>query len=246
MRILITRPKDAAQHLIARAHACGYTVDHHPMLAVEYPPAPATLSLSNVQALAFTSSAAVRGLAHQGLISTARPLPAFAVGEGTARTLRDYGFTHIMPSKYCVSSLSLAKTIAGHCHPDQGSIVHISGAHGEDVVRQTLQRQGFDVQKYIVYKMRQQHVLPVALRRKLMDGVMEAALFYSPRTAHAFCALMKKFAMENHLRTMKAYALSSAVAKPLHDIPFQRIMIARHPTSRAILDLLKKDALAKD
>jgi uroporphyrinogen-III synthase len=73
---------------------------------------------------------------------------------------------------------------------------------------------------------------------ELTAGAIDAATFFSPRTAAIFVTLIQTANHDANCATVTALALSEHVAAPLRSLHFRRILAAAQPNTAALLDLL--------
>lgn len=139
-RILILRPEPAAGRTAAKATALGLDARVHPLFApqpVDWTPPPPT----DFDALLLTSAHGVR-LAGRGL-ATYRGLPAYAVGEATARVLRAAGFADVVAGAGDGSAIAARVAADGHRR-----LLHLGGTTVAPMAAE-----GIDVTRIAVYSM---------------------------------------------------------------------------------------------
>jgi uroporphyrinogen-III synthase len=71
-------------------------------------------------------------------------------------------------------------------------------------------------------------------------GLIDAALFFSPRTAATFVRLAAAAGIGHHCGTTAAVALSPAVAAELQGLDWRHVTVADEPTEAALLDALSR------
>jgi pheromone shutdown protein TraB len=64
-------------------------------------------------------------------------------------------------------------------------------------------------------------------------------MFFSPRTAGTFSALIQAQGLASHCKNVSALALSENVAKSLHSLIFRKLLVAETTGTGAMLALLK-------
>ncbi|UCH73446.1 MAG: uroporphyrinogen-III synthase [Rhodospirillales bacterium] len=232
MRALITRPAEDAKGLEAELRRRGIAVMHEPMLSIERM-ADASVDTAGVQGLLFTSSNGVRAFAS---LSDRRDLPAFAVGDATARACRAAGFVDVHSAAGDVDAL--ANYVIEHCQPLDGRLVQIAGTVSAGDLAGALRAAGFIIDRLPIYEAHAATSLSPATRDAMKSGRIDAVLFFSPRTASTFVSLAESAGLENACRNVNAYCLSPAVAKRAAALPWRRITIAAEPTQTALLDVL--------
>lgn len=234
MKILVTRPEPDASRLAERLRASGLEPVVEPLMQVAN--VSVELSLSGIQALAFTSANGVRAFAARDV---ERALPVFAVGEATALAARGEGFTAVHTAGGDVDHL--AGLIGAILDPDDGPLLHIAGKVVAGDLAATLAVLGFQVERVVLYGTEPSKELSPSLRAMLQDGTLDGVTLYSPRTARIFVELMREAGLPALLAPVTCYALSENVAKAAAQLPWARIDVASSPNEDALLELLEED-----
>jgi uroporphyrinogen-III synthase len=233
MRVLITRPHPDANELATRLHTLGHTTLIEPLIEIVTRAGP-PLDLSGIQALLFTSANGARAAA---LRTTERAIPILAVGPATAATARELGFVDISESKG-EGVEGLAQHARATLPPTKGALLHPTGTVTAGDLQASLQSAGFVVRKEVVYEARAAGVLSGALTAELGARSIAASMFFSPRTASLFAALVATAELAPACRGIVALALSEAVANALAPLVFRRLLVAAKPVTDAMLNLL--------
>lgn len=233
MRVLITRPLEDAEPLAARLRALGHTTIVEPLIDIVIADGP-EVDVTGVQALLFTSANGARAAARR--IGT-RDMPVMAVGPATDATARALGFAHVTQS-LGEGVEGLAATIRATLDPKAGPLLHVTGTVTAGDLRASLAPQGFVVRVERLYEARSRTSLSGALAAELDAGLIDAALFFSPRTADLFVTLIQAENLEARCGRIRALGLSPAVAKALAPLPFRNVEAAAHPTTDALLACL--------
>ena len=157
--ILVTRPQGQAAALCEALAAAGYRVHSLPLLEIQPLPEPSpaqrqlVLDLDRYQHVIFISGNAVRyGMSWIEDYWPQLPvgLSWYAIGEATARTLRDYGITAVSPAATMTSEALLAepqlRAVAGQ------RILVIKGEDGRATLGEELRRRGARVDELACYR----------------------------------------------------------------------------------------------
>ena len=179
MRVLVTRPAEDAESLVAALEARGHEATVEPMLTVT--PVEETalpLDLDGVQALLFTSANGARAFA---ALSEDRILPVFAVGEASAAAARAAGFGVVESAEGDVTDL--ARLVDERLDPNAGALFHGAGSKVAGDLKGDLETGGFTVRRVALYDARPVEALSESLRGELSDGRL--AYIYMPNTAGA-------------------------------------------------------------
>jgi uroporphyrinogen-III synthase len=154
----------------------------------------------------------------------------FCVGDATAERARETGFTSVASASGDAKDLFrliTARNIQGT------HLLAVGERHGMALARQ-LRAAGITVVRRTVYAAKPLRALPVQVIAALAGGQINAALFYSAESARAFARLKPP-----GTGSIRAYALSQAVAAGLHGLPWDGIHIAFAPTEADLLGLLQ-------
>jgi len=157
--VMVTRPEEQAQSLIAEIEQHGGQVVFAPMIAIRAMSNPTArefiMALDTYDAVIFISKNAVEhGLrmikeAHKTLTRQA----VFAVGVGTAGRLRELGVSDVHTPRNEFSSEGLLKVPGLSAHEIDGKrVLIIRGAGGRELLAQSLQQRGAHVDYCEVYE----------------------------------------------------------------------------------------------
>lgn len=238
MRVLVTRPLDDVGPLVAALQARGHTALVEPMLSIERRAGVALpLPLEGVQALLFTSANGVRAFAD---LAPERDLPVFAVGDASATAARDAGFAMVESAGGDVADL--ARLVAATLDPGQGDLFHPAASQLAGDLQGALEDAGFTLRRAALYEAQPAVELSPALRRALADGDLDAAIFFSPRTARTFVSLIERAGLGAACARLQAVCLSKAVAARLNALSWTRVLIASRPEQDAVLARLDEAA----
>jgi uroporphyrinogen-III synthase len=230
VHILVTRPRADAVAFSTRLHALGHTTIVEPLIDIVYLDGP-PLDLEGVQALAFTSANGARAAAHR---THERDTRVFAVGPATAIEATMLGFGDVALSAG-EGVDGLHRAIVGGLNPKAGLILHVTGRVTAGDLEASLTAAGFTARTARIYEARAAETLSGALTAELAANLVEAATFFSPRTATLFATLIEAENLASACRSMTAVALSAAVANALQPLAFREIRMAAEPTAEAML-----------
>ncbi len=230
MRVLVTRPRPDAETFAAHLHRLGHTTIVEPLIDIAFLDGP-TLDLAGVQALAFTSANGARAAAHR---TSERKIPVVAVGPTTAAEARTLGFANVSESTG-EGVEGLNRHIQGTLKPAAGSILHVTGTVTAGDLKASLVAAGFAARTERIYEAHAAETLSGALTAELAANLVDAATFFSPRTASLFATLIEAENLASACRSMTAVVLSAAVANALQPLAFRGIRIAADPTAEGML-----------
>lgn len=227
MRVLITRPQQDGALTAALLAARGHEAILAPLLEPRFHDGP-PLDLSGIAAILATSVNGVRALVRR---LDRRDIPVFAVGPQTAREARDAGFLRVEDADG--DAAALANAVPGWMTADEGALLHARGEHSEGTLGGRLEAKGFRVRGEILYIV-EPRPLPHAAVAALLAGAVDAALFFSPRSARIFMEQTGGLPLGG----VAAFCISAATAKVLPPGRFGAVHIAAKPNQDALLALL--------
>jgi uroporphyrinogen-III synthase len=225
MRILVTRPLEDGAEIAARLAEMGHAALLAPLLEPQFESGPEP-DFSGVQAVLATSANGVRALVRR---TARRDLPIFAVGPQTEREAREAGFADVRSADGDAVAL-VAKT-ADWTAPDRGVLLHVCGAEAPGTLQNGLAARGFDVRRAVLYRVQAADALPPAIARALADDAVDAALFFSPRSARVFAALARDLPTQRLI----AACISPVTAAALDGQSFAEVRVAARPNQDALL-----------
>lgn len=231
LNILVTRPEPDAESTAEKLSGLGIASICAPlmrMLAITTElPQPTDLS-----AIALTSANAVRALETTALLAPYLHLPVFTVGDRTAAHARAAGFKTVTSADGSFVDLVALLTR----EKPQGPIFYPTTPNATGDLSNALAPQSTPVITAHVYEMQTATDLPATTTKALQTQTINAAMFYSRRTAETFCSLTKDLTDQaKHNLTM--LCLSENVASPLIANGFPRIALADYPSEEAMMAL---------
>ena len=238
MKLLLTRPAADSEALAALLKAQGHTAMIEPMLEVkplEIEPPP----LDGVTGLLFTSANGVRAFAAK---SDRRDIAAYAVGDRTAAAAREAGFTRVESAEGDVEALA---SLVERLHkPEDGTLLHISGAVRAGNLAGVLSAKGYKVEHVALYEAVAAMELTAPTRVALASGGLDGVLLFSPRTAKHFVQLIQAANLTDQAARLQAWCLSRAVADALAPLPLAASNVAPEPIQASLLALIGPAATA--
>jgi uroporphyrinogen-III synthase len=235
MHVLVTRPRGDAELLAKQLHALGHTTIIEPLIDITFADGP-PLGMNDVQALLLTSANGARAAADR---IAERSIHVIAVGPATAAEAIALGFAHVTQSTG-EGVDALAKTVSDTLKPAAGALVHVTGTTTAGDLKAALAPAGFTVRTEQLYWARAATGFSKAFTGELTAGRINAATFFSPRTATTFVTLIQNAKHDTSCVNVTALALSEAVALPLRTLHFRRVLAAAQPNTAALLDVLKQ------
>jgi uroporphyrinogen-III synthase len=232
LRVLVTRPREDAESLIAALAIRAIEALVEPLMEVHYQ-LPEAFDLDGVQAILCTSANGVRALARA---SGERGVPLLTVGDATAARARAEDFGSVESAGGDVGDL--ARLAGGRLRPQNGPLLHVAGNVVAGDLAGLLRAQGFTVERRILYEARAAAALSPAAVDCLRAGTIALALFFSPRTAAIFARLAGVAGVGECCARVTAVSISGAADAALASLPWHDRRIAERPNQPALLDAL--------
>jgi uroporphyrinogen-III synthase len=234
MRVLVTRPQEDAAQTAALLAAHGHRALLAPLLATRWFDGP-PLDLAGVAAILATSANGVRALVRRISFNPLQrrvfDIPVFAVGPQTMQEARAAGFARV--ENAAGDAKALAAAVPRWLAPEAGALLHACGEDGSGRLAQDLSAAGYDVRRQALYAV-EALPLPPQAAQALRDGTVDAALFFSPRSAGVFLDQAEDLPLE----TVTAFCISPATAAVLPAHRFKAVAVAPAPNQDALLALL--------
>jgi uroporphyrinogen-III synthase len=237
MRLLITRPAEDAEPLVALLGERGIETVVEPLISVtdlEGPAPDLTTDLVDIQALLITSANGIRAFARR---RQDRRLAVYAVGDASARTARALGFGNVFSATGDVAALVVL--VRAELDPDGGALLHVAGTHVAGDLSGELEQVGFRVRREVLYQARAADAFGPDALQALKDGTLDGVLLFSRRTADLFTGLITGAGLSQACERLSVYCLSPAVADVARGLPWRRVVVAPKPNQDALLKAIE-------
>jgi len=230
MRVLVTRPQGDAERTARQLSTRGHDPVLAPVLRIDRtsePPPPGPFA-----AILLTSANAVPALASLG--AQAQDLPIFAVGERTASAAKAW-CRDVRAAEG--DAASLAGLVARTAAPD-ARLLHVAGLNRKPALEARLSERGFAVVTWVTYAAVAAERLPDAGLHAMRDGRLDAALYYSRRTAGIVLDLVKSAGFTTRFLEIPHVCLSTDTAMPLQAAGARLVTVAARPDETSLLAAL--------
>jgi uroporphyrinogen-III synthase len=231
---LVTRPRAEAESLAEALAVRGIAAIIEPLLEIHYRSRPAP-DLAGVQAVLCTSATGARALAR---LSDERAVPLFAVGEASAARARDEGFARVESAGGSLADL--AGLVRERLRPNEGRLLHVAGSVLAGDLAGALRADGFAVDRAVLYEARPAAGLGAVCVRALNAGIVDFALFFSPRTSLIFARLADRAGVAEAMGLVTAISISAAADSALGPLRFRERHIAKRPDQPSLLMALDR------
>lgn len=179
-------------------------------------------------ALAFTS---VHAIEHHRVDRRFLHLPVFTVGERSAKVARDAGYRRVHSADG--NALDLEVLIASHM-PAGTEVIHFSAAEPAGDLVLSLNQRGFSARKITVYESRAATSKSMSAALAAMPW-MDGVLVHSTKAARIAADLIADCGEQWQ---GFIYCISEAAADPFRSQDGSRLIVAKRPNERAMLDLI--------
>lgn len=230
MRILVTRPQEDGAEIARLLSARGHQALLAPLLEPRFPEGPPLeegAALDGVAAVLATSANGIRALRRR---TQRRDLPIFAVGPQTAEEARQAGFRDVRSADGDAKALAEATR---HWAPAGANLLHVCAKDAPGTLSDLLSANGFSVRRCALYRIEPATQLPPDAAAALQSRALDAAMFFSPRTARIFATLADTAPTDGLI----ALCISPATAQALTSRRFAEIRVAARPNQDAMLAL---------
>ena len=241
MSILVTRPHPDNEATAKSLRARGLTVLLAPVLKFE-PVAFHDEREASYGAILVTSANAIRAVAPQLTNLGLLELPLFAVGEHTAASARDAGFSEVIVADGDAASLrdTVMQSARGKLLKKKSTLLYLAGADLSRDLGGELGAEGFSVVTQTTYRMAPVKHLPREVCEGFAAHGVEAVLHYSRRSARAFLDAARDEGVEISALAIPQCCLSETVASVLRDAGASQVLVAGTPDENALFDTLER------
>jgi uroporphyrinogen-III synthase len=234
MKLLITRPAEDAEKLVAQLSDLSVACHRAPLMTItpnSAPlPDPATLG-----GLAFTSVNGLRALVGRAKhLEDWQRLPAYCVGPQSAAAAEQAGFHQCHQAAGDVETL--AQLIADLHAPQAAPVAHFAGAHLAGNLQALLEAQHIAVEKCVLYEAVAATQFDRATEAALMARTLDGVVLYSQRSARVFLSLFQPLGAP----PLRAYCLAPAIAEIMQAEGFES-RCAATPDAAGMLALIAED-----
>ena len=225
--MLVTRPAPGASVTASRLQAEGWRPVVAPFLTVR----PVHVALPHPATLQAVVAASGNAVALPGAY---HGLPLLAVGNATASRARAAGFHQVHSADGDAAALTALATRT--LDPAQGPLLLATGRGQGMALARALRRRGFAVRRRAIYAAVPVRRFPAHAGDAVSNG-LEAALFFSTETAHAFARCLP-ISLRTCLRCTDAAVIGQGAADALRHLPWRAVRVAVRPTQDGVLALL--------
>lgn len=233
--VLVTRPRHLAGPLIDKLRAKGFEVLHEPMLTI-VPKREIRPQIQKRGVTMITSRTTLAMLQDRAdEVADLLKRPCYCVGEQTALAAAAFGFEQIRTGSG--DGETLAHMIL-EGEKRSAEVLHIGGVDVVPQAQAVLREAGQPLVHWPVYQAVERSEMSKPVAQAMRTGKIDAALFFSVRTAQTFVQMVLTQGLETCCTRMVALGLSPAVEVALAPLPWQRILVPPHPSEERALTCL--------
>lgn len=233
MRVLITRPLDAAHDTAAELRSRGHDAIIEPLLTIIIEQGP-PLDTGRYARLVLTSANGAHAAATR---MADRRIPVLAVGPATAAEARARGFTQVTEADGNGID-GIVSALARLPAKDHRPLLHVAGTDVAGDLAAQARKLGLNLERMTLYRAVAAGALSDGTREMLKSGQVDVAMFFSPRTAEIFARLAHAAGIGQHLGRICACVISQNAANALKSLTFGKVLVAKETTAGAMVDLL--------
>jgi uroporphyrinogen-III synthase len=233
LRILVTRPQPSAAQTARALRERGHEPIVAPLLQIEIL-AEIDPDTGSWDAILLTSANTLCGIGKFASRRELRDLPIFAVGDTTAKTARDNGFTNVTSADGNVDDL--ADLVGSRLKPP-ARLLYLAGEERAGDLAGALRAKNFEVDLVVVYRFLTAQLLPQPAAEALA-GEIDGVLHFSRASAETFLQAARSSKLLDAALTKPVhFCLSENVAAPLREAGAAQIRVAARPDEQGLLEL---------
>jgi len=119
-------------------------------------------------------------------------------------------------------------------------LLHVAGSDVAGDLAGLLRDAGFATERVVLYEARPVAGLSPPTVAALRNGLVDFALFFSPRSSAIFARLTEQAGVGAGLRSVTAVSISAAADRALGELAFGARIIAEHPDQESLLGALDR------
>ena len=236
MTILLTRTIKDSDNLAKQLESVGINIYIEPMFNMEYLDYDLnSVELSSSQAVIFTSKNALNAI--RNTIQKFAHLKFFVIGNVTAKMAKKLKLNNIYVANN--SAKSLVDLILKEITVKEGKLLYFCGELITLDFKKELEKHGYSVQKFCVYKAVPSKDLSKELKYKIINNQIKVMLLYSHNTAEIFLDLIKKNDMLKFLSGINLLVISKKVKLLVEGYIWKSISIFDIDQQEKIIEKIK-------
>ena len=239
MRLIVTRPEPEATRTAQALIRLGHEAILSPMLNIVID-AQAPIPDGAFQAVAVTSSNAVRALAARTDTAVPPASPLYAVGDHTALEAKRLGFGSVRSAGGTLGDL--LALLADELAADAGPLLYATGRDQSGDLAGAMRARGFDVETAILYRAEPAETLTGVARDTLRADCADGVLLYSARSAEAFARAAQVAALAPLSERTTLFCISNSAAAPVSGLTRGRVIVAAEPNQISLFAAVEAEA----
>jgi len=235
--VLVTRPAQAAAHVVESLHKRGYFTVIEPLLTI-VPTGKAKPSIKNLHGVIMESRNAIAALTlRRDECDMLTGLACYCAGERTAEAARAFGFRNVI---LCNDGTSGLVSVIRESAPAGSRLMHITGNENGPELGKALSAEGKKLALWVVYEIKAAEKFSLSVHQKLVNGKIDAALFFSRRAAAQFVNLTEKSGLRACCERLTAIGINATATSALKPLPWRRLEKAAALSEEAMIACLQR------
>lgn len=239
MRLIVTRPEPEATRTAQALIRLGHEAILSPMLNIVID-TQVPIPDRAFQAIAVTSSNAVRALAARTDEAMPSTTPIYAVGDHTALEAKRLGFGAVRSAGGALGDL--LSLLADELAADAGPLLYATGRDRSGDLAGAMQARGFDVETVVLYRAEPVETLAGVARDALCADCADGVLLYSARSAEAFARAAQAAALAPLSERTTLFCISNNAAGPVSGLTRGRVVVAAEPNQISLFAAVEAEA----
>jgi uroporphyrinogen-III synthase len=220
--ILITRSKNRSKKLKEALEISGYRVFIEPLFSIKKNFMALDFIKQNTPKISNILISSANAIYILKELNIPKETAIYAVGSSTANKIKKLGYNNIFYPKKS-SGLELYKLIIQNISPQT-----IHYFHGEKIsfdFKKKLQKKGFEIKNFEVYKTSEIKNFSKNLRDFIINNSFEEILIFSQNSLEIFNKMCKKYNLVEYFNYSSTICLSNKIAKNAQKIGFKKTQI---------------------
>ena len=220
--ILITRSKNRSKKLKEALEISGYRVFIEPLFSIKKNFMALDFIKQNTPKISNILISSANAIYILKELNIPKETTIYAVGSSTANKIKKLGYNNIFYPKKA-SGLELYKFIIQNIAPQT-----IYYFHGEKIsfdFKKKLQKKGFEIKNFEVYKTSEIKNFSKNLRDFIVNNSFEEILIFSQNSLEIFNKMCKKYNLVEYFNYSSTICLSNKIAKNAQKIGFKKTQI---------------------
>ncbi|MCH9753908.1 MAG: uroporphyrinogen-III synthase [Alphaproteobacteria bacterium] len=209
MTVLITRAQEDNIKLASKIKGLGVDVFSEPIIEFHINQPNNKIDYNHYHSFIFTSKNAVKYLRSCKYTSLLNK-QCFAIGDTTAKMLKDMGFVNVMSADN-----DIKKLIEGVKSFSAPNVFYFRGEEISLDIKKILSDNKIECEEYVCYKVKKSCEISDLLIKKIVSYQINVVLFFSKNTAESFLSLCNKYDIAKFMKKVTILTVSAKLKEAL-------------------------------